>query len=1023
MNPVTLLAWVATVVLNGPIAEAAAAEPVLRPVLQIGHDAPPLAAAWLPDQRYLISAGPADIVTWDTQTGHVINRQTVKLPSAGDRMEPLGFDADGARLLSRILTLAEYGGETTANCAHFAIEAFAGDAAEAKELQPEPAAGCLAAAPRRRSRDGRSWQIAGNDLLIQPGAGGGAEVRLSSTPREKMGVGTVSPDAQFVAQLAVEGLGKAATTRIVARSLRTGRDFPERRFPGAFGTLLWLNDAKLLLIPTTPDEGFCANGDPPQALVVNAVTGEIIDRMESLRDMMQLGRDGAMIGIGPPGCGTTGKRLADAVWVRMPGPKAAWRPLPIPTLAGRDILELAARPDGSGIALLTASPRTRSDLPSRNWRILLAALDGDGQLREAMLLPTRFDDPKYQLEKQGHMWGFAIGRDGRVLVVGIDGHVLCFDAVTGKSRFRDDQLPDEYFNPTFFSADRSTLVIGSPLLSEFLVVDLNSGQRKHLKAANLNSVGVLPERNLLWSVGGDGTVRFYDQRRLQRILTSFRLPHGGYFTIDDSGRYDTNQGADTATIRWQLSDRPQQSLPPQMFMRERYEPDLLPRRLDCTTAGNCDGVFRPLPGFENRNFLLPRVRVVAARLGQTPGTADVEIEAEITGDGERSSGRREVRRLRDNRLVATWSPTAAEWAASVAAPGAGGLLRHRFVVAVPVTRNQMPVHFSAYGFNSEQLKGETSDPVLLIPPRLKRQPRAFVLTIGIDRYAIPGRSLNYAGADARAIAAALANMDGYEVHRLTLVSDAGKDAATKANIRAALALLAGVPGDWAAQLARAGIVASDLSAARPDDVVVISWSGHGIADATGHFALLPSDVRQNDPRSLPDPASLVSSDELADWLRPIDAGETVLIIDACHSAASIAAGGFKPGPMGDAGLGQLAFDKGIRVLAATQADDVAMESSLLGLGLLTASLTNNVLRGDSIKASEGWIRLDEALREAAVSVPQLMAAQQKQVQQQDAQDWPPLLVPADPPPSPRLQLPALFDFTGSSSPAWLAVRP
>jgi hypothetical protein len=40
-----------------------------------------------------------------------------------------------------------------------------------------------------------------------------------------------------------------------------------------------------------------------------------------------------------------------------------------------------------------------------------------------------------------------------------------------------------------------------------------------------------------------------------------------------------------------------------------------------------------------------------------------------------------------------------------------------------------------------------------------------------------------------------------------------------------------------------------------------------------------------------------------------------IIIDACHSAASFEGEGFKPGPMGSRGLGQLAYDKRIRILA------------------------------------------------------------------------------------------------------------
>jgi hypothetical protein len=68
-----------------------------------------------------------------------------------------------------------------------------------------------------------------------------------------------------------------------------------------------------------------------------------------------------------------------------------------------------------------------------------------------------------------------------------------------------------------------------------------------------------------------------------------------------------------------------------------------------------------------------------------------------------------------------------------------------------------------------------------------------------------------------------------------------------------------------------------------------------------------------------------------------------LIIDACHSAASIDAQGFKPGPMGSRGLGQLAFDKGMRVLAASQSDDVALESSAVRQGLLTYALVTDGL--------------------------------------------------------------------------------
>ncbi len=76
---------------------------------------------------------------------------------------------------------------------------------------------------------------------------------------------------------------------------------------------------------------------------------------------------------------------------------------------------------------------------------------------------------------------------------------------------------------------------------------------------------------------------------------------------------------------------------------------------------------------------------------------------------------------------------------------------------------------------------------------------------------------------------------------------------------------------------------------------------------------------------LPLLARSVSSDELSLWLRDVDAGVLVLIVNACQSAAAVEGEGFKPGPMGRRGLGQLAYDKGMRVLAATQADNVGAD--------------------------------------------------------------------------------------------------
>jgi hypothetical protein len=119
--------------------------------------------------------------------------------------------------------------------------------------------------------------------------------------------------------------------------------------------------------------------------------------------------------------------------------------------------------------------------------------------------------------------------------------------------------------------------------------------------------------------------------------------------------------------------------------------------------------------------------------------------------------------------------------------------------------------------------------------------------------------------------------------------------------------------------------------------------------------------------------SAISDDDLTSWLRPIDAGEMVMILDACYSAASIESNDFKPGPMGNRGLGQLAYDKRIRVLAASQATQPAGEAGALGMGYLSYALVKNGLSGALAdwQPKDGAIWLREWLAYGVEQTPKL----------------------------------------------------
>ena len=135
-----------------------------------------------------------------------------------------------------------------------------------------------------------------------------------------------------------------------------------------------------------------------------------------------------------------------------------------------------------------------------------------------------------------------------------------------------------------------------------------------------------------------------------------------------------------------------------------------------------------------------------------------------------------------------------------------------------------------------------------------------------------------------------------------------------------------------------------------------------------------------------------------------------MIVDSCHSAAAVDTEGFKPGPMGSRGLGQLAYDKGMRILTSTQADDVALESALIKQGILTYALTHDGIEAEQADLNrDKTITLAEWLQYGVQRVPGLYEEVMKgNVQQFGRGDRAVVHVKSK---QSTFQRPSLFDFT------------
>jgi hypothetical protein len=605
-------------------------------------------------------------------------------------------------------------------------------------------------------------------------------------------------------------------------------------------------------------------------------------------------------------------------------------------------------------------------------------------------------------------------------------------------------------------------------------------------------IGFHPARPLLWTETRGGRLDFYPTARIATgfraeglgipLFTLYRLPGGRFFAIDPAGRYDTNLPPDTAAVRWTMPDAPLQSLAPQTFMRDYYQPGLMRRLLECTAAQtDCAARFPPIPSLTSLNRVLPKVRIVGVKPGASAAEAIVSVEVDdghdpTAANGKTTTGVYDVRLFRNNRLVyhhpdqvfADQSAQEAElkrlsnlgdgnrayFELVQANPGYGGR-RPEFVAdemrrdigfwrklsqvrrdpkkGYPVLNFHVPLptaagsevsEFSVYAFNEDRVKSDTARATFRRTAVEPVKPRAFVISIGIDAYDAPRLKLQFAASDAELIATRLAAIPGYEVRRLTLAAQRTADGRTLRVTRETIEIMfsamsgADVPVS-AGYLEAEGFDASGLDTVRPDDIVIIAFSGHGWADPQGNFYMLPSDAKWAEGADAPDPATLFSSANLAMFLSSkMQAAEIALIIDACHSAASVSGADFRPGPMGDAGLGQIAFDKGVRILAATQSDDVALEDPTLRQGLLTYALAGEGLTatgGQADSDRDGRITLDEWLAYATRRMPTLSSdvrLGRLTTDASGARGWVRANAGAS---KPVVQEPSLFDFNAKPS--------
>jgi WD40 repeat protein len=632
----------------------------------------------------------------------------------------------------------------------------------------------------------------------------------------------------------------------------------------------------------------------------------------------------------------------------------------------------SARFSADGKTVTAGDGKDMSTWDAASGNELKSARGADASVPDAAEGPQT---QNFKTELDDDVYSSEASPDGRFVATGhIHNEARLWDAATGKQlgTFIGHSGP---VSAIAFSPSSSRILTGS-WDHTARIWDINTRKTLHVLEGHtdwIEGVAFSPDNRFILTGSFDTTSRLWDANTGNLLATLLTFPDGGWAVVDPLGRFDTNDLDGGAPLAWVASSDPLRALPLEVFMRDYYTPRLLASIVNRETLQP----IRPISEITNR--VQPDVEIVSVQPSAAmPGRADVVVHAASRTDSKsQSSGLQDLRLFRNGQLVG-YRPDK--------------LNDGDFTFAdIQLPTSAQKVTFTTYALNSLNIKSATASKEYTYAPISPARPRAWLLQIGADHYQADGCELHNAASDAAKLGRVLIERIaalGLQVQAVQLVSTDSEQSATKEKIRLALASIA--------------------THASPDDVFFLSFSGHGYGAPDGQFYILPSDIHGS--CSDPNPALLagaISADELAEWLSPIDAGEMTFILDSCDSASSVEANGFKPGPMGSRGLGQLAYDKRMRILAASQPNQAARESDTLHQGLLTYALAQQGL----IEGRADWKPLDqkvtvgEWLAFAANAVPGILESGGVKADRG-------FLKVAKPDPNVKpTQLPAVFDFS------------
>jgi WD40 repeat protein len=551
--------------------------------------------------------------------------------------------------------------------------------------------------------------------------------------------------------------------------------------------------------------------------------------------------------------------------------------------------------------------------------------------------------------------------------------ILIYEAATGRkvNQFKIIENDQSGAVGTLtISADGRQLAAG--YANKIDIFETNTGRtlRTLPHAGRITSLTFSPDGRFLVALGQNNDKYLWDASSGDLLATMVNF--GDYFSsrsdnwlvVTPDGLFDGSPAA-WSQILWQFGGDTFDVTPAETFFNEFYYPGLLGEIM----AGRRPHAPKNIEQLDRRQ---PEIRlIIQPSQGAAVSERNLAVKIEVTETpAERDlkgSGARDLRLFRNGSLVKFWR---------------GDILKGQATTTLEAT---IPIlagenRLTAYAFNRDNVKSKDATVRLTGADSLKREGTCYILTVGLNLYENPQYNLQYASADALAFAEELRRqLQKVGRYQKTEVIPLFDRDATKANILFALKRLAGNP-EGLAQGAPA--VLQQLKPAQPEDTIAIFYAGHGTTQGQ-RFYLIPHDLGYSGDRAALDAVGLqtilqhgISDEELEGAVEGLDAGNVLMVIDACNSGQALEAEEKRRGPMNAKGLAQLAYEKGMYILTAAQAYQAALEAAQLGHGYLTYSLVEEGLKQMSADRApkDNQVLLREWFDFATQRVPEMQEA-------------------------------------------------